>query len=157
MLDDAAVLLGHSRQETGHVYKGDERDVEAVTEADEPGRLDGSADVQHSRKHGWLVGDHAHRLPAQPGKADDDVAGVVRLHLEKRTVVHDPLDHLPHVVWAGRAVGYDVEQLLVPAVIGIGGMARRRLVKIVAGHVRHQFADGREAFGLGVVGEVRHA
>src|SRR5699024_8670936 len=37
--DDAAVLLIGAGQEPGHVDEGEDRDVEGIAEADEPGRL----------------------------------------------------------------------------------------------------------------------
>src|SRR5712692_11803830 len=38
--DDPSVLLLDPRKEAGHVDEGEERDVEAIAEPDEPGRLD---------------------------------------------------------------------------------------------------------------------
>ena len=44
--DDASILLGSSRQETRHIFKGDQRNVESVAEPDETSALDRSVDVQ---------------------------------------------------------------------------------------------------------------
>ncbi len=62
VLDDAAVLLGDAGQEAGDVFKGDERDVEGVTEPDEPGSLDRGVDVEDAGQHRGLVGDDPDRL-----------------------------------------------------------------------------------------------
>ena len=87
VLDDATELLGGPGQKAGHVLERDERDVEAVAEADEPGRLERCVDVQASREVRGLVGDDSDRAPAEPAEADDDVGSVGRLDLEEVPVV----------------------------------------------------------------------
>ena len=44
--NDASILLGSSRQEARHIFKGDQRNVESVAEPDETSALDRSVDVQ---------------------------------------------------------------------------------------------------------------
>ena len=44
--DDASILLGSSRQETRHIFKGDQGNVESVAESHETSALDRSVDVQ---------------------------------------------------------------------------------------------------------------
>ena len=46
--DDAAVLLLHTGKEAGNIVKGDQRNVEAVAEADKARALDRGADIEHS-------------------------------------------------------------------------------------------------------------
>ncbi len=46
--DDTSMLLPDSRQKPGHVFEGDQRNVETVTEANEAGRLYGRVNVQGS-------------------------------------------------------------------------------------------------------------
>src|SRR2546422_1793783 len=129
VLDDATVLLRHAGQEPGHVFERDERDVERVAEADEPRPLERRVDVQHARQHRRLVRDEADRPAAQPREPDDQVLGEGLVHLEELPVVHDPPDHVVHVVGLGRAVRHDCEQLLVrrsggPPVVRTGGSSR---------------------------------
>src|SRR5436309_6663127 len=57
--DDPAVLLFHAGKETGHVDEREERDVEAVAEPDEAGRLGRRVDVQGSREDLRLIPDDA--------------------------------------------------------------------------------------------------
>ncbi len=57
----------------GTSTKRDERDVEAVAEADEARGLHRRVDVEHAREHLRLVGDDADRAPADAREADDDV------------------------------------------------------------------------------------
>src|SRR6185436_9619947 len=54
VLDDPAVLLGNTGKEAWDVLEGDERDVEAVAETDEPGAFERSTDVEHPREHRGL-------------------------------------------------------------------------------------------------------
>ena len=56
VLDDPVPLLVGAGQEAGHVLEGDERDVEAVAEADEARALDRGVDVEARRRApaaGW--------------------------------------------------------------------------------------------------------
>src|SRR6266446_7353721 len=55
VLDDAAVLLLHAGKEAGDVDEGDDRDVEAVAEADEARRLDRGVDVETTGEKRRLV------------------------------------------------------------------------------------------------------
>ena len=71
--DDAAEFLRRSRQEARHVDEGDERDVEAVAEADEAGRLIGRVDVQAAGQEFRLVGNDADGLAVEAGEASNDI------------------------------------------------------------------------------------
>ena len=53
--DDAAVLLLHARQESGHVHEGQQRNIKRIAEAYEARRLVRRIDVQHARasQAGW--------------------------------------------------------------------------------------------------------
>ena len=83
MLDDAAVLLGDPGQKAGYVHEGDDGQVEAVTEPDEPGGLERGVDVEDARQHRGLVGHDPDRPPPEPGEADHDVVRVAPVHLEE--------------------------------------------------------------------------
>ncbi len=89
MRDDAAVLLRGAGQEAGHVDEGDERDVEAVAEAHEARALIEASMSRQPARQRRLVGDDADRAAAEAREADDDVLGVVALHLEEVAVVDD--------------------------------------------------------------------
>ncbi len=89
MLDDPAVLLGHARQEAGNVLKGHNRNIERVTESDEAGALHRAVDMQDAGEDGGLVRDDADRAPTQVSEADDDVLGVVGVHLVEAARIHD--------------------------------------------------------------------
>src|SRR3989454_1502599 len=65
--DDPAVLLFHAGKETGYVDEREERDVEAVAEADEASRLGRRVDVQGSGEDLRLVPDDANRPALQAG------------------------------------------------------------------------------------------
>src|SRR3989475_6483427 len=71
--DDPAVLLLDPGKETGYVDKGEERDVEAVAEADEASRLGRRVDVQGSGEDLRLVPDNADGSALQTGEAHNDI------------------------------------------------------------------------------------
>ena len=96
--DDAAVLLLNAGQEAGNVFEGHQRNVEAVAEANEARGLDGGVDVEHAGEEVGLVGDDADGASVEAGKADDDVLGVVLLHLEEVAVIDHAGDDVLDVV-----------------------------------------------------------
>ena len=83
VLDDAAEFLRRARKKAGHVFEGDERNVERVAEPHEPRPLHGGIDVEHAGKMRGLIRHDADRAAAQTREADDDVARVVAVHFEK--------------------------------------------------------------------------
>ena len=141
MANDAAELLLRAGQEAGHVFEGDERDVEAVAEAHEARALVGRIDVEHASEHAGLVGDDADRLAGEPCEADHQVAGVVLLHLEEVGVVHHQPKQLPHVVGLHGVGGDHAVQALLGAVGGVGGRAAGRVVHVVSRQEAEQLAN----------------
>src|SRR5574341_2433535 len=99
MPDDAAMFLSHARQEAGHVLKGDQRDIETITEADESRCLDRGIDVQYSGPHCRLVGNDAHTVATQSCEANDHILGEMLVNLIEVPVVHDHADHIFDIVW----------------------------------------------------------
>ena len=49
-----------------------------------------------------IIGDNAHRLPADGPKTSDERAPVERLELVKARAVQDPRQDAPHVPWLPR-------------------------------------------------------
>src|SRR2546428_2189504 len=82
--DDPSVLLLDPRKETGHVDEGEERDVEAVAEADEASRLGRRVDVERSGEDLRLVPDDADGSALQAGGADPDPLRPIRADLQPR-------------------------------------------------------------------------
>jgi len=83
----AAELLGRAGQERpGHVFEGDERDIEkTVTEADRKRAglgTDALMSRQPARCAGWLADEPTGRPPNAP-KADHDIGRVVRCTSKK--------------------------------------------------------------------------
>ena len=87
MLDDAVPFLLRAGQKSGHVFQGDQRNIESVAEAHEPGAFYRRVDVQHARKHRGLIRDDAHRLAAQPRESDHDIFCEMLVHLEEIVVI----------------------------------------------------------------------
>ncbi len=59
VFDDTTEFLGSTRQESGHITHGDDRDLEGIAEPDEPGSFDAGIDVQATSQDLGLVGNHA--------------------------------------------------------------------------------------------------
>src|SRR5487761_945928 len=90
--DDAGVLLRDAGQEPGDVDEGEDRDVEGVAGADEPGGLLRGVDVEAAGQVQRLVGDHPHGGAGDAAEAGDDVAGETLVALAEAAVVEDGLD-----------------------------------------------------------------
>ena len=92
------MLLIGARHEPRNVDERDERDVECITRAHEPGRLLRGIDVQHACEHCWLVPHEAHDASLDAGEPTGDVHRPVWVHLEVLALVHHRRDHLLHVI-----------------------------------------------------------
>ena len=134
MTDDAAVFLHRARQKARNVLDSDERNVERVAEAHEPCALHGCVDVERPRQIRRLIGDDAHRAPAETSEADEDVARVVRVHLEEGPIVDDRVNDVEHVVRLIGRRGHNRVQCRIGAVDRIVGGDARRVVQVVARH-----------------------
>jgi len=145
VLDDAAVLLVRAREEARHVDEGDERDVEAVAEADEARGLHRGVDVEHAREDRRLVGDDAHGAAADAGEADDDVRREGLGDLEEVPVVDDRPDDVLHVVGLVRLERDHRVELGHLAERRVRRRLVRRVLLVVGGHEREQLARLRDA------------
>src|SRR5690242_18821502 len=87
VLDDAAELLRRPGEEAGYVDEGDDRDVEAVAEADEASPLDRGVDVEAPGEHRRLVRDDADGAASETRESGDQIAPVAGLRLEEVAVV----------------------------------------------------------------------
>ena len=75
MTNNPVVLLVDAREKPGDVDEGDERDVEGITEPDEPSCLFRGADVQGACQRRWLITHDANRVAVESAQADNDVPG----------------------------------------------------------------------------------
>ena len=74
-----------------------------------------------------------YRVPAEAGKAADDVLREPLVHLEELPLVDDPLDHRLHVVRLVRVVRDERVELRVLAIAWIDRLGVRRRVEVVLG------------------------
>src|SRR5690606_2170449 len=115
--DDPPVLLIHSGEETGHIDKGDDRDIETIAEANKTAQFIRRIDIQAPGHHLGLVGYDPYGISVDASEADDDVAGKMFMHLEEAVLVQDPVDHFPDIVHLGPLHRDNLRQLFVPAVV----------------------------------------
>ena len=146
-----------AREEARHVDERNDGDVEAVAEAHEACGLARSVAVEHAGVDAGLVGHDAHALAVEAGKADDDVACEVALHLEELPVVHHGTDYLIHVVRHVRVVGDNLVERILLAVDGVGAGDARRAFHVVLRDIGEQSADKLGKFLLRLGREVAHA
>src|SRR5215208_5837961 len=145
MTDYAPPLLVRAWQKARHVDERKKRDVEGVTEADEPGALHARVYVERPRKHGRLVPDDADGPPIEPGEADDQVLGPAFLNLEELPVVDHSLYGTSNVVGALGGVGDQTRQVLVHPLRIVGGPEVRGALQIILRQEGEQVAHVVEA------------
>ncbi len=156
MLDDPAVFLGRPGEIPRDIFQGDNREIEAVAEADKPGRFDRGVDVEASCKHHRLVRHDAYRMAIEPGKADDDVLGEMLLHLEEVPIVHDQPNQLLHIVWLVRILGDQrVEALFHPLGI-VGRLPPGRAFHVILREEAQELPNGEQALLFRIHREVGH-
>src|SRR5205807_3004319 len=153
--DDPAVLLPGPRHEPGHIDKRHKGDVERVTEPDEPGALDGAADVERAGQHLRLLRHDAGGPAVQPRKAGEEVPGEVLVHLEKLAAVDDAPDDLAHVVRAVGILRDDRVQGRVHPVGRIRARDARGTLLVVLREVGDQPADQPQRVEIMLRDEVR--
>ncbi len=144
MFDDPAVFLMSSRQKTGHVFIDDERDVEGITEPNEPGPFDGSIDIETSGHDTGLIGHDADGHAVQPTITDHDVFRPVLVDFEEISVVHIGSNDAANVVGLIGIGWNDIPQGFVLAHGIVLGGRPGWIFHIVLGQKRHQFADHLE-------------
>src|SRR5439155_18218888 len=103
VLDYAAILLVGTREKSGHIFEGDERNVESIAEAHKARSLERGIDIEHARQKRGLVGDDAYGPSIEPRESDDDVFRVVLVDFEEVAIVHHRVDYVLHVV---RLIGF---------------------------------------------------
>lgn len=96
--NDTVVLLGGSGKESGYIDKGDEGDVEGITEAHEAGSLDRGVNVKAAGKLERLVTNDTDGASVKATETDNDVFGELGLDLQKLALVNYLLDDDLHVV-----------------------------------------------------------
>ena len=90
-------------------------------------------------------------------EADEDIAGVVRLHLVELAIVHNAANDLVHVIRFIRIVRDHIEQGIFASIAGIAPRSTWRVIHIVGGHEAEQFTNLLQAGEFGIAGEMRDA
>ena len=144
-------------KKSGHVLKGDQRNIERVAESHEPRALDRGIDVQHAGKKRGLIGDDADGRPIEPRETHDEIFREMLVDLEEIMFVGDGVDHILDVVGLHGIGGDERIERRIGAVGRIRGGAARRVVQIVRRKKTHQLADHGEAFGVVARDEMRDA
>ncbi len=127
------MFLVHTRQETGRVNEGHDRQVESVAEAHHPADFICRVDIHHTRHAGRFLGNDANRSAAKARQPDDGIGRKTRLNLEERPAVHDLLNRGMQAVGFVRVKGHErVQRFRAPERI-VCAFQHRRGIDIIAG------------------------
>src|SRR5712692_3659788 len=107
------VLLINPRQEPRNIHQGQDRDVESITEPDEPCCFDGGINVEGPGVNLGLVRDDPNRVSVESCESDDDILSPERLYLEQFASIDDPGYDIPDIVCLVRVVRQDTVELTV--------------------------------------------
>src|SRR5579863_9675644 len=115
MTDNAIMLLTYTGQESGHIHKGNNGDIEAVAEAHKTCSLIRRVDIKRPCQCSRLLCYDADGAAIETSKANDDVGGIILLHLEEVAIIDDRAYHRFHVIRLVWIVGNDRIQRLLSA------------------------------------------
>ncbi len=157
MPNDSAVLLMDTRHVPGRIDESDHRDIERIAEADEPGNLVGSIDIDHAGENHRLLSDDPDGLPVQASKRDDRILSKRLVHLHHTAEIENGCDDVSHIVGVVRIDRHDcVQQRFHPPRIirWIDGGWRFQTVQR---QVREKLPSQGETLVLVVAYEVGHS
>ena len=92
------MFLESARQEAGHIFKSDDRDIERVTEAYEARRFFARVNIQNASQHRGLICNDPNGMPAESRKTNYDVLRVILMDFIEMAVVHDHADDFFYIV-----------------------------------------------------------
>ena len=141
MSDDAAVFLRNAGQETRHVFKRHERNIETIAEANKASAFYRSRDIQHACKKRRLVCDHADCASTQSRKSHANVWRKHLLDFKEVTIVHDVIDHVAYIVRLVRRLRNDVVEFWLDTIDRIYGFHSRRIFKVIRRNERQQLTN----------------
>src|SRR2546422_10055551 len=134
------VLLIYPRQEPRHIHKGQDRDVESITEPDEAGSLDRGVDVKGSGANFRLVRNDPNRVSVESGESDDDILSPERLYFKQFASINDPGYDIPDIV---RLVGVVRQNIVELTLVSEGWfwLGSRRVFGVVGWDEAQEFSD----------------
>ena len=112
----AAPFLNDPWQESGYVFKGDERDIECITETNKPCCFNRRIDVQTTSKDIRLITNNTDTSSIETCKSYDDVFSIIRKQFKEFSIINNFLNDTDHVVWSIGVVWNKRFELIVNAV-----------------------------------------
>src|SRR3972149_5955602 len=155
--NDAFVLRGDTRQESGRIAEGEQWNVEGVAEAYEAGDLVGGVDFHRASHDRGFLGNDTHGVTAHAGQPDDSVGGESSLKFNETAAVDDMVDHFVHIVGIVGIGRDDVIQFLVHAGGVVTGVDERGILGVVRGQIAQNPARQSDGFLVAGGGQVSGA
>src|SRR4029079_7562428 len=138
--DDAAVLLRNSGQKTRNVFESNQRDIEAVAEANEARTFDRRGDIQNARETCTLSRDDSNGAPTESRKPHTNIRRKHLLDFKEVTIVNNQDDNVANVVPLIRRLRNNLVEFLVSAIDRIARLETRRIFEIVRRNKREKLA-----------------
>ena len=99
------MLLRGAGQEAGHVDKGQNRDFEGIAKTHEARCFLRRVNIEHARKHHWLVRDHPNCASFNAAKTADDIRRMRWLNLKEVAFVQHLTNDFVHIIGLVGIVG----------------------------------------------------
>ena len=129
--DDTTPFLVGSWQETRHVLKGQDGNVERVAKANKTCCLVAGVNVQTSGEYLGLIRHHADGMTAEMTKSNHDVLRPFSLNLHEAPVVQHLSDDVENIVRFGWVFGNDAVKAVAGTVLAVGGLLHGWALKVV--------------------------
>ena len=98
MTDNAAILLLHPGQKSGHIDKREQWDIKGIAESNEAGHLVRGIDVERPRENAGLIGDDPSRAPLDAPETDHYILGKAGLDFEEVLMVEQTHEQGTNVI-----------------------------------------------------------
>ena len=145
MPDDTGMFLIRSRKISGGIHQCQQRNIEAITESDEPCRFVRSIHIKNTGQDSGLISDNPDRLTSEPCKTYHHVSGIMLLYFKEIRCVHNATDDIFHAVGLSAVIG---NYIVTKGLIRGNRFSGRRVLIRISREEGEQFLECVECLGF---------
>merc|ERR1712048_81793 len=99
MSNNTTILLTSTRKKTWNINKSNQRNIESITESNEPGSFDTGINVQTTSGNFRLITNNTNWSSINPRKSDNNILGIIFLNLPKVLIINNLFDNILNIIW----------------------------------------------------------